>query len=497
MNLHEALSIKPGDVVALVGAGGKTTAAMRLADEIAAAGGQAIITTTTKVLEPIPRQGEALLLTDDEVELLSRAPALLASHPKLFVVARRLAEADPDFAASYPWPVQAHKVAGPPPEWIDRLARALPGATILVEADGAKHRLLKAPAAYEPVVPTSTTLLVPIADLEVLSKPLNDEYVHRAALAAALLTVDEGTAITEEMVVRLLAHPQGGLKGAPPQARVVPLLHQRRGITPTPQAEKVARLLLAHPSIGRVVVAALRAPKPVLGVFTPERVAAIILAAGTSTRMGRPKQLLPWDGKPMLQHVVDTVRAAPVDQVVLVLGHHAPQILDALDLSSQPPAPETRVVVNPDPARGLSSSVQVGLSALADDTEAALFVLADQPAITSEIITAIVQRYRQTRAPVVAPVHGGRRGNPVLFARETFPALMQVRDDQGGRAILAQYAARIEQVEVGTDAIFQDIDTVEDYLGATHFRSASHLEQGAFMKHSNYTATDLSKLREI
>jgi molybdenum cofactor cytidylyltransferase len=473
VDLHEALSIKPGDVVTLVGAGGKTTAAMRLADEIAAAGGRAVFTTTTKIFEPVPRADEALLVTDDEAELPARAPELLASYPKLFVAARRLTEADPDFAASYPWAVQAHKVAGPPPEWIDRLASALPGVTILVEADGAKHRLLKAPAAYEPVVPASTTLLVPMADLEVLGKPLTDEYVHRAALAAALLAVDEGTAITEEMVAKLLAHPQGGLKGAPPQARVVPLLHQRRGITPTPQAEKVARLLLAHPSIGRVVVAALRAQKPVLGVFTPERVAAIILAAGTSTRMGQPKQLLSWGGKPMLQHVVDTVRSAPVDQVVLVLGHHAPQILDALDLSSQPPPPETRVVVNPDPARGLSSSVQVGLSALEEDIKAALFVLADQPAITPEIIAAIVQRYRQTRAPVVVPVHGGRRGNPVLFARETFPALLQVRDDQGGRAILAQYAARIEQVEVGSDAIFQDIDTVEDYSGAIQVRRTS------------------------
>lgn len=467
MNLSKALSIRPGDVVALIGAGGKTTAAMRLANEIAAAGGRVVITTTTKILEPIPGEGETLLITDNEIELLSRAPELLASHPKLLVAARRLTEADPDFATSYPWPVQAHKVAGPPPEWVDRLSCALPGVTILVEADGAKHRLLKAPAAYEPVVPTSTTLLVPMTDLEVLDKPLTDEYVHRAALAAALLAVDEGTAITEEIVAGLLVHPQGGLKGTPPQARVVPLLHQRRGVMPTPQAEKVARLLLAHPSIGRVVVAALRAQKPVLGVFTPKRITAIILAAGTSTRMGRPKQLLPWGGKPMLQHVVDTVRAAPVDQVVLVLGYQAPQILNALNLSSQPSAPKTRVVVNPDPARGLSSSVQVGLSALEDDVEAAIFVLADQPAITPEIITAIVERYRQTHAPVVVPVCRGRRGNPVLFARETFPALLQVRDDQGGRAILDRYAARIEQVEVESDVIFQDIDTLEDYQIAT------------------------------
>ena len=458
MNLREALGIQPGDVVALVGAGGKTTTVMRLADEIAATGERAVITTTTKIFEPIPGEDETLLVTDDEGELLAHAPELLATHRKLFVAAQRLPESEPEFAAGYPWPVRANKVAGPPPQWIDRLARALPGVTFLVEADGAKHRLLKAPAAHEPVVPASTTLLVPMVDLDVLGKPLTDEYVHRATLAAELLGVTEGVAVTAEMVARLVAHPQGGLKGAPAEARVVPLLHQRSGSTPNSQATEIVRLLLTHPRISRAVIAALRASRePVLGVFARERIAAIILAAGTSTRMGRPKQLLPWGEKTMLQHVVDTVCAALVDQVVLVLGHRAQQILDVLNLRG------IQVAINPHPERGLSSSVQVGLSALADDVDAAIFVLADQPAITPEIITAIVQRYRQTRAPVVVPVHQGRRGNPALFARETFPDLMQVHDDQGGRAILGRYAARIEQVEVGSDAIFQDVDTAEDY----------------------------------
>jgi molybdenum cofactor cytidylyltransferase len=472
VQLRKALGIHVGDIISFVGAGGKTTAAMRLADEIAAEGGRAVFTTTTKIFEPIPRADETLLVTDDETELLVRAPELLTSHPKLFVAMRRMIEADPNFAASYFWPVRANKVTGPPPEWIDRLARALPDVTFLVEADGAKHRLLKAPAAYEPVVPASTTILVPIADLDVLNKPLTDEHVHRATLAASLLGVEEGTSVTPDVVAGLLIHPQGGLKGAPAEARIVPLLHQRDGSTPGPQVEEVARLLLAHARIKRVVAAALRASQePVLGVFTRHQVAAVILAAGASTRMGRPKQLLPWGKKTMLQHVVDTVRAAPVDQVVLVLGSQAEEILESLDLGQQPVTPSIRVVINAHPKRGLSSSIQVGLTALNDDVDAALFVLADQPAITPQIIGAIVECYRQTHAPIVAPVHQGRRGNPVLFARETFPALMRVREDQGGRAILGQYVARIEQVEVSTDAIFQDIDTAGEY---NRIREESH-----------------------
>jgi len=189
-------------------------------------------------------------------------------------------------------------------------------------------------------------------------------------------------------------------------------------------------------------------------------VAVIVLAAGESQRFGRPKQLLPVGDKTMIQHVVDVALNSPVQQVIVVLGCRAAEI--GASIEDRP----VQVVVNEGWKSGLSSSVQAGLSAVQPGIDAALFVLADQPGITPEVIARLVQRYRETRAPIVVPTHRGRRGNPVLFDRSLFAELMKVRGDQGGRRLIAEHSDKLEEVEVGTEAILEDIDTAEDYQTA-------------------------------
>lgn len=189
-------------------------------------------------------------------------------------------------------------------------------------------------------------------------------------------------------------------------------------------------------------------------------VAAIVLAAGESRRFGQPKQLLPFGNKTMIQHVVDTVLNSPVEQVVVVLGYRAAEI--GASIADRP----VQVVVNERWKSGLSSSVQAGLSAVRPEVDAALFVLADQPGITTEVIAKLIERYRETRAPIVVPTHGGRRGNPVLFDRSLFAKLMKMKGDQGGRQVIVEHRDKVEEVEVETEAIFADIDTAEDYQTA-------------------------------
>lgn len=111
---------------------------------------------------------------------------------------------------------------------------------------------------------------------------------------------------------------------------------------------------------------------------------------------------------------------------------------------------------------GLSTSVRIGLRALPDSVSAALFLLADQPGITAELINAVIHRYRQTLAPIVAPRHRGRRGNPVLFDRSLFGDLMELEGDQGGRALIEKRAAEVEWVETGPE-VLADVDTPTDY----------------------------------
>jgi molybdenum cofactor cytidylyltransferase len=190
--------------------------------------------------------------------------------------------------------------------------------------------------------------------------------------------------------------------------------------------------------------------------FNP-KVAAVVLAAGGSTRMGKPKQLLMVRGRPMLRRVCEAVCAIGLEQVVVVVGAHQEVVMKALD--GLPAA----VVVNEDWLRGLSGSLRAGIGALRPGIEAALVVLADQPALTPELLSTLVDRYRATGAPIVAPVYKGQRGNPVLFDRALFPELMGVEGDRGGRQLLKRHERQVDQVETMDPAVLMDIDTWQDY----------------------------------
>jgi molybdenum cofactor cytidylyltransferase len=463
-HLREALGVGRGDVVSFVGAGGKTTTAMRLMVELAEAKRSVVFTTTTKILEPVLAGDERLILSEQPDTILKLVPELLARRLKVFLAVQRLEETDPALHKDpdYPFPVRANKLQGIAPEMVDRLAAALAELVILNEADGAKHRSLKAPAAHEPVVPVSTTLLVPMASLHVLGKPLSSKHVFRPERVAALSGTALGEMVTVDTVAAVLTHPQGGLKGVPPQARVVPILNQWEGKTASEEAREMAELVLRHERIQRMVVASLRQADPVLDIIEMNclkrpKVAAIVLAAGASTRYGQPKQLLSVGGKTMLQHIVDIVLASPVDQTIVVLGHRASEI--GATLKDTP----ADTVTNEEWEAGLSTSVQAGLQAVRPDVQAALFVLADQPAITPEIIAALLERYQETGGPIVVPTYQGKRGNPALFDCSLFAELMKVRDDQGGRQLINVYKDKIERVEVGSEAVLVDVDTKEDY----------------------------------
>ena len=195
----------------------------------------------------------------------------------------------------------------------------------------------------------------------------------------------------------------------------------------------------------------------------PERVAAIILAAGGARRLGRPKQLLPFGRGTLLQHVLEMVLASPVDRVVLVLGAYAEEIKATLQLCQA--EPRLRIVENPLWEMGLSSSLRAGLAALEPDIAAALLVLADQPNITADLIARLLAERARTGARLVAPAYRGERGNPVLFERTLFAELAAVTGDQGGRQVVAKHEVELATVEVTTRDAFLDIDTLADYEG--------------------------------
>jgi molybdenum cofactor cytidylyltransferase len=195
------------------------------------------------------------------------------------------------------------------------------------------------------------------------------------------------------------------------------------------------------------------------------QVAAVILAAGGSQRMGRPKQLLPVGGMPMIRRVAEAVCAAVLAQVVVVVGAAADQVRPAIeDLPIS-------VVHNPHWADGMSTSLQAGIAALRSDIQAAVVVLADQPRLTPGLVRQLVDCYLSSSASIVVPVFHGQRGNPVLFDRRLFPDLLRLEGDSGGRALFPRYERDLHYLDVEDKAVLLDIDDWADYLGTGETRT--------------------------
>jgi molybdenum cofactor cytidylyltransferase len=440
LNLTDALGLGAHEVVAITGAGGKTGALYRMAAECRARGQTVIATTTTHMWPPDPAAGWPLLL-GNVAEQRPRIAALLEAEGRAFV-ARAF---DP-----------SGRLQGIAP---DEVASLVPLADIvLVEADGARGLWLKAPAAYEPAIPPSATLVVPVAGLQALGRPLGPQVVHRPERVAELLQVPAGAAISEEMVAALLTHRQGALQGVPAGARVVAFCNQAEGQAARMAGRRIAaRALRARGPLQRVVVGSLREDAQAFEAWAPT--AVTVLAAGESRRFGGLKQAELWQGRSLLQRAVDAALASLATEVRVVLGCQAEALLPLLAGYGDP---RLRIVMNPSWAEGQASSVRAGLASVGATVEAAVFCAADQPLLTAAEIDALLVRHAATGAGIVAPSVAGQLRSPVLFARRLFAELADLRGDTGGRAVIARHRGEVEAVEAADPAPYTDIDSRED-----------------------------------
>jgi molybdenum cofactor cytidylyltransferase len=458
LKLFQALSINPKDVVALVGGGGKTSAMFRLGDELAALGWRVAITTSTHIgAEQVAQAHHTITLPTQspiapQHQLLTHSPTLLVG----------------------PIDPLTQKAAGPSPSLIDDIANT-PGVDVVInEADGARTLPFKAPAGHEPVIPSSTTLVVSVVGIDAVGQPLDAAHVHRPERVAALTGAMPGQPITAEHIAAVLSHAQGGLKDVPSHAHVRVLVNKVESATQAETAHRLAKRLLETPRFDAVVIGAVQRDDPVQAVKS--RVAVVVLAAGGSRRFGRLKQLQPWgDGEEtLLSHAVDVALASQAHQVVVVLGCKAEEcraVLGDRILSpskdhalSQPKGRPALITTNPDWAAGQSTSVRAGLAALPENIGAVIFHLADQPGVTPAVIDALIQRHAATLAPVACPEYDERRGNPTLFDRATFYELNQITGDVGGKPVLQAYerAGKVERVAVDHPGVLQDIDSPRD-----------------------------------
>jgi molybdenum cofactor cytidylyltransferase len=220
---------------------------------------------------------------------------------------------------------------------------------------------------------------------------------------------------------------------------------------------KVTRTELTGMGVGGLLMEIVTRPQPreKPGINGNRNVAAIVLAAGRSTRMGGPNKLLAeLGGKPLVRIVTEQALASKAQSVIVVTGHQADEVEAALRGLT------VSFVRNPDFAQGLASSVKCGIAAVPDDAAGAVICLGDMPLIEASLIDRLIDAFAPDLGHLIAvPVSDNRRGNPVLWSRRFFTELMALDGDVGARHLIAKHSEAVAEVPVEGFGAFLDIDT--------------------------------------
>jgi molybdenum cofactor cytidylyltransferase len=186
-------------------------------------------------------------------------------------------------------------------------------------------------------------------------------------------------------------------------------------------------------------------------------ISAIVLAAGESKRMGRPKQLLPFRGSTLLGQITENLLQSQAAEIIVVLGYQAEKIIPQI-------APEpVKIVVNPDFDQGMSSSIKCGLSHISEAADGVMIVLGDQPLIEKETIDLLIEKHRQSEHGIILPVYEGIRGHPVIFKMKYKDELLRLTGDIGGKQIVERHPSDVLEVAVDSQSVVISIDVESDY----------------------------------
>jgi probable selenium-dependent hydroxylase accessory protein YqeC len=255
-SLTEALGIEAREVISLVGAGGKTTLMFRLAKELSLGGKKVVTTTTTKILEPVSGETNSLFVDSDEERIKDFVRGHLGQYGHVTIARERL---------------ESGKLKGVSPSLVDELYHSPGVDAVIVEADGAAGRPVKAPRENEPVISTSTTLIVAILGVDGLEMKLNEENVFQPERVSKITGVPMGERLTDGAIALLVTHREGIFKGASSSSRVVAFLNKVDIPNGLAKAKNIAHKILdkKHRQIERIVLGQLKSQPEVVEVIFP------------------------------------------------------------------------------------------------------------------------------------------------------------------------------------------------------------------------------------
>jgi len=186
-------------------------------------------------------------------------------------------------------------------------------------------------------------------------------------------------------------------------------------------------------------------------------ISALLLAAGESRRMGKPKQLMPFGQSTILAQAIDNLAGSAVDEIIVVLGYRAEEITKTI--ATKP----VKIAINPNYREGMSTAITAGLNLVAGQSKAVMLALGDQPLVDSQTINRLIGQFYNHDKGIVIPTYQGKRGHPVIFAIKYKPELLELKGDIGAREIIKNHADDTLEVAVDSEGIISDIDTRSDY----------------------------------
>ena len=397
--ITEALQLRLPEhaVISVVGAGGKTSLIFAWAHELAAAGKNVVITTTTHMYRPerMEEDGIRIVVSDD--------------------------------------PERPDKVSAPPAEVLDSLRDT--ADVVLIEADGSRRMPLKWPADREPVIPDYTDVTVCVAGLSALGRRTADVVYNAEGLPDVL----KRETADMNLIHAIVSSRDGGQKGVRGDFRV--FMNQ--------VDDDIDRLAAAY---RMQQIFAVMGIQSAWGTLMPEepKIAVILEAAGNSTRFGSNKLLhIMDDGRPMIASIFDAVRPLDVYKKILVTQYD--------DIAEM--AAGFDVVMNDRPDLGISRSMQLGLAA-AGDADAYMFCVCDQPGLSTSTIKKLIEAYKKGTAGIVSLAWQGKMCNPKIFSSRYREELMSLSGDTGGRQIIAAHADDLLLVEAENEDEVRDIDSL-------------------------------------